>query len=248
MGIEVALEGHVAVVRLAWPERRNALGITEATALAEALSNVAEQDTRVLILTGTGAFCAGGNLKELLELVRVSTREQLEQTVYETYQRLARALLAYPIPTIAAVDGPAIGLGMDLALACDMRFVGPDAWMAQGWANVGLLPGLGGLRLLGRGDLSVTWRLIADQPRLGPQELVDLGLAELADGMTAIDAAQRRANALAKLPSETLTAYARLTRPSQEALESTWRMTAALQAGLLSSPAFAQRAERTLRG
>ena len=62
---------------------------------------------------------------------------------------MIRTLMAVPVPTIAAVDGAAVGMGMDLALACDSRFIGTTGWMRQGWARYGAIPATGGLVFLG---------------------------------------------------------------------------------------------------
>jgi len=99
------------------------------------------------VLTGNGAFCAGGNLRGAVERSDLDTSER-RQMVYAAYQGVVRALVDCPVPTVAAVDGPAVGMGFDLALACDSRFVGPDGWCQQGWGRVGLVPGTGGELLL----------------------------------------------------------------------------------------------------
>jgi hypothetical protein len=71
-------------------------------------------------------------------------------TIYDLPQSMVRALVSVSVPIIAALDGPAVGLGMDLALACDMRLVGAGGWMMQGWARAGLVPATGGVLLMER--------------------------------------------------------------------------------------------------
>src|SRR6202034_3400036 len=111
----------------------------------------------------------GGDLESFAELSAQTTVRELRSRIYGDVQALVRSLWSCPVPTFAAVDGPAIGLGFDLALACDGRFFGPAGYVQQGWARAGLIPGIGGIALLSRCGSDLLWRLVADQPRLnGP--------------------------------------------------------------------------------
>ena len=86
------------------------------------------------MLTGNGALCAGGNLRGAVERAGMPEDER-RRLVYGAFQGLVRAIIDVPVATIAAIDGPAVGMGFDLALACDSRFVGPDGWCQQGWGR-----------------------------------------------------------------------------------------------------------------
>jgi enoyl-CoA hydratase/carnithine racemase len=197
-----------------------------------------------LVLTGRGAFCAGGDLREFAASARELTEAGVYEIVYSAVQRAIRALRDCPVPTIAAVDGPAIGLGMDLALACDMRFVGPAGWMRQGWATAGLIPGGGGMALLQRLNPSVSWKLIAEQPKLDLAACAELGLAEPAPG-GAVVAATERAARLAAMPAEVLRAYVDLSRadwPQEQRFEAAARY----QAHFIHSAEFRARADAIL--
>jgi enoyl-CoA hydratase/carnithine racemase len=207
--LNVDRDGGVVTIELDFVDRRNALGPEDARALGDALSEA--RPGVALILTGRGAFCAGGDLRAFADASRELTEEGVHDIVYSAVQRMIRLLRECPVPTIAALDGAAVGLGMDLALACDMRFVGPSGWMRQGWASAGLIAGAGGIALLERLNPTVLWKLIAQQPKLDGASCERLGLAEDAPG-GALAAAKERARAFESLPSDVLHAYVNLSR------------------------------------
>ena len=212
MGVDVDLTDEAAVVTLRWPERRNSLGPDDVLPVADAIQHASQAGRPVVILTGQGAFCAGGDLRGFAELSRTSSVSEIREVVYVRVQQMISALRDCRVPTIAAIDGPAVGLGMDLALACDMRFVGATGWMQQGWARVGLIPGAGGGALAWRLNPTIGWRLLVDQQRLHGPDCEGLGLAEAAEG-TALAAACQRAHAIAQLDLEVIQAYVELLRP-----------------------------------
>jgi 2-(1,2-epoxy-1,2-dihydrophenyl)acetyl-CoA isomerase len=144
-------EGAVAVLVLNRPERLNALNVELAAALLEALRRAAADDAvRCVVLTGAGrAFCSGGDL--------VLLREGRTGKSPEVLERLLRAGAEIPLaicgmekPVIAAVNGPAAGAGMNLALACDIRIASEAAAFGQNFARVGLYPDFGGTYFLPR--------------------------------------------------------------------------------------------------
>lgn len=147
------------------PDRRNCLDEVMIRELGEAVSTVAaDADARTLVVTGEGtAFCAGADLPALFgeagERSVADLRRHLH-TVYDSFLRL-RAL---EIPTVAAVQGAAVGAGLNLAMACDVRIAGPRASFAATFSKIGLHPGGG-----------CTWFLV---DALGPQK----ALALLLDG------------------------------------------------------------------
>jgi enoyl-CoA hydratase/carnithine racemase len=245
MSVSVEDVGNAAVVTLGWVDRRNALGPAEARMVAEAIDQAGASDASTVILTGTGAFCAGGDLRRFAELSAALDVSEIRAHVYGHVQAMVRALRRAPVPTIAAVDGPAVGLGMDLALACDMRFVGPDGWLQQGWGRAGLISATGGTAFLERTARGSVWALLADQPRLDQARCRELGLGEL--GLpTAREAALARTESLASVPRDVLSAYAEIARdgvwPDDEYLE----RCADLQARLIGSQRFRDLATRLL--
>jgi enoyl-CoA hydratase/carnithine racemase len=211
MGVSIETVGEAAVVTLRWPEQRNALGPAEAREVAEAIAEAGSARPGAVVLTGEGAFCAGGDLRTFAELSARYEPAQIRERVYGNVQAMIRNLRDAPAPTIAAVDGPAVGLGMDLALACDVCFVGPQGWMRQGWGRAGLISATAGTWFLERNRRGSIWPLLAEQPRIGQAEAVATGLAEAGEP-SAREAAVARAEMLAAQAPGTLAAYADLAR------------------------------------
>jgi enoyl-CoA hydratase/carnithine racemase len=241
--------GPAAVVVLDWPDKRNALGPDEANQAAAALRDAAARPgIRGVVLTGNGAFCAGGDLAGMVARAGMPP-EQLRALVYGAYQGLIRTVIDLPVPTVAAVDGAAVGMGFDLALACDSRFIGPDGWCRQGWARIGLIPGTGGELLLRTRAPGALWRLLDGQPKVGAALAERLGIGEAADGVTARAAAVRRVESYASYPQATVAGYIRLNRSELRArLADHQAECLEVQLGLLGDPAFAGRARGALTG
>jgi 2-(1,2-epoxy-1,2-dihydrophenyl)acetyl-CoA isomerase len=136
-------DGDVLTVTITRPERRNALDAPTATALAEALRDAGER-ARVVVVTGAGAaFCAGGDLDEL-ERWSETSPEEISRSLYGSFQQMIRSMRASDAVFIAAINGAAVGAGMDLALACDLRVASNDARLGQVWVRLGVIPGTGG--------------------------------------------------------------------------------------------------------
>ena len=246
MGVVVEHSGAAAVVTLDWPDRRNALGPDESRELSDAVRAAVTAEVCGLVLTGNGAFCAGGNLRGAVERSDLDPSER-RQVVYAAYQGVVRALIDCPVPTIAAVDGPAVGMGFDLALACDSRFVGPDGWCQQGWGRVGLVPGTGGELLLRLRAPNALWSMLEEQPRLDAASLATLNLAEQVTEGTARERAIARVKRLSVMSREALEAYVALHRAELRALlPAHLEHAVERQLSLLASPEFAERVQRVL--
>lgn len=148
--VDVEKTGRVAVLRLNRPEALNAIGTHEdCEDLVSALNAVdQDRDVSAAVLTGRGrAFCAGGNLKAIKDRVGIGPRDGPDDTrinYRRGVQRVTRAFLDIEIPTIAAVNGHAIGLGCDLACLCDLRLAGQSARFSASFVKVGIVPGDGG--------------------------------------------------------------------------------------------------------
>jgi enoyl-CoA hydratase/carnithine racemase len=246
VAVTTELDGSVAVVTMRWPEKRNSLSAPDGAELGEAITAAgARDDVTGIVLTGEGAFCSGGDLRYFSQVSRELSVEEIRSTVYGTMQGVVRALAGVPVPTAAAVDGPAIGLGLDLALACDMRFVGPEGYLRQGWARAGLVPGVGGVALLHRVAPGLLWQLVATQERLGPERAAELGLAELG-APDAVSAATERLTTLSALGRDLLGYHVALARLASWPAQENFDRAADIQAGLIGSQRFRDLVDRAL--
>ncbi|HWL42329.1 MAG TPA: enoyl-CoA hydratase [Ilumatobacter sp.] len=126
----------VATLTLNNPDSRNTMTAPMVTAIIEAMDAIeADESAGAVVVTGAGsAFCAGADLGNLKE----ATRESLAH-IYEGFLRIARS----PLPTVAAVNGAAVGAGMNLALGCDVRLAARRAKFDTRFLQIGLHPGGG---------------------------------------------------------------------------------------------------------
>ena len=149
--LAIEQRGPVRWLRLDRPERRNALTVELVRRLADAVLEAgADPAVRAIAVTGAPpAFCAGGDLADL-GAVADQGALAVSEVVYGQFHRLVHALADVPVPVIAAVNGAALGAGLDLALACDLRIASEEAIFASSWITVGLVPGMGGAHLLTR--------------------------------------------------------------------------------------------------
>jgi 2-(1,2-epoxy-1,2-dihydrophenyl)acetyl-CoA isomerase len=170
-------EAGVATLTLNRPGRLNALNLELGAALLGALQRVGgEEETRCVVLTGAGrAFCSGGDLGLLRDARARNAGHELESLV-RAGKEIVLAICTMPKPVVAAVNGPAAGAGMNLALACDIRMASEQATFGENFVRVGLFPDFGGTwslpRLAGLGvaaELLYTGEMIsaADAARLG---------------------------------------------------------------------------------
>jgi enoyl-CoA hydratase len=141
-------DGPLGVLTLNRPERLNALSrglIADLTHLVGELE--VNPHVRVIIVTGEGrAFCAGADIKERAESPDDFALQRTSAQLSPTFRRLEKL----PQVTIAAINGPAAGGGLELAMACDLRIAASSATMALPEINLGILPGAGGTQRLPR--------------------------------------------------------------------------------------------------
>jgi enoyl-CoA hydratase/carnithine racemase len=143
--VETAETG-AAVIWLNRPEKMNALGTEMVAALTDAVGAAVSGGASAVLLCGKGrAFCAGADLKE-----RRGMDEEGRYRHNRAINAAVNALAAVPVPTIAAINGPALGGGLELALACDIRIAAESASLGLTETRLGGIPGAGGTQRLPR--------------------------------------------------------------------------------------------------
>lgn len=148
-------ERAILTVRMDSPETRNAL--TDPSQMQEFVDLCAlvraDRSIKVVILTGNGtAFCAGGNVKDMRDRggIFAGSPYDVRDSYRNGIQRIPLSLYELDVPVIAAINGPAIGAGLDLACMCDVRIAADSAKLAESFVKLGIVPGDGGAWLLPR--------------------------------------------------------------------------------------------------
>jgi enoyl-CoA hydratase/carnithine racemase len=212
----------IATVTINAPESRNTM--TDAAmieALLAALADVdADRGISVMILTGAGtAFSAGGDVKAMANRTGMFAGTPLD--IAEGYrtgvQRIPKALYGLDIPTIAAVNGPAVGAGCDLAFMCDMRVASATAQFGEVFVNLGIIPGDAGSWFLPRrigyqiaAEMTFTGRLV------GAEEALAKGLVlKVAPPEKLMDEAKALAAVIASKPPRAVRQAKRLLRAGE---------------------------------
>lgn len=236
-------QGRVVTLTLDRPAVRNAIGSHDDCAqLVDAIERAAaDPAVAVLVLTGAGsAFCAGGDLEAMRARdpgrgaigpldSPLATRNNYRAGI----QRIPEALWNCELPTIAAINGHAIGAGLDLACMCDMRIAASGAKLASSFVKIGIVPGDGGAYFLPR---AVGWAKAAEMMFTGEAISADEALAcGLVSRVVAPEQVLAQALALAERiaanPPQTLRLAKRLLREAQHArLSEVLQLSAAFQA------------------
>src|SRR3982075_3588854 len=192
----------VGLIQLNRPEKMNAIGALTRRQLGDAIKQ-AERDeaVRVVVLPGAGrASCSGADVTEMVGDGQMRTPEDVGNVLRNEYMPMLTRLRTMPKPVIAAMNGPAVGIGASYALACDIRVAVPEAYLLEAFINIGLAPD-GGVswllpRLAGTGvayEMFFTGKPLsaADAHRLGiinrvvPPERFEEEVRELATQLAA---------------------------------------------------------------
>lgn len=197
------VDGGVATITLHRPEKLNAYTTEMGDEVVEAFAAAhADAAVRAVILTGAGrAFCAGVDLEHLkahLAGANASSRAKLGEEDF--LRKLPLDLIAYPKPVIAAINGPAIGVGVTMILPCDVRIAAENAKLGVTFAKLGLLPGLGSTHLLPRlVGLAKALELVLTARVVTAFEAAEIGLV---NKVVAPDALLAEARAMAAMMAE----------------------------------------------
>ena len=187
--VKVSTAGAVATLTIDRPEKRNALSGSVRADVQAALADIAAGgDARVVIITGAGekAFVAGADIGEFAD------RTPLEQRAAMAPPGMFEAVAGCPLPTIAMINGFALGGGCELALACDIRVAARSARLGQPEVRLGIIPGGGGTqrlpRLVGAGT---AMRLILSGALVDADEALRIGLVDVVVDDIELEAATR---------------------------------------------------------
>lgn len=189
--------GGITILRLQRPERRNALNLRVKQSLLDALAAIKDDsETRCVIITGGDKFFVGGSdISEMRDMTAQTHRKLESGKVFEQ-------LRAFDKPTIAAVEGYALGGGCELALACDLIVASRSAQFGQPEIRVGIMPGAGGIQRLVRaaGRHRAARLLLTGEP-FPAAEAFAMGLvSELVDPGETLLAATRLAQSINAMP------------------------------------------------
>src|SRR3989440_1508935 len=200
--VNVRVHDGVGLIQLNRPEKMNAIGALTRQQLGDAIKQAERDDAiRVVVLTGSGrAFCSGADVTEMVGDGGMRTPEDVGNVLRNEYMPMLTRLRTMPKPVIAAMNGPAVGIGASYALACDIRIATPEAYLLEAFINIGLAPD-GGVswllpRLAGTGvayEMFFTGKPLpaADAHRLGvinrlvPGERLEEEVRQLADQLAA---------------------------------------------------------------
>jgi enoyl-CoA hydratase/carnithine racemase len=238
---DLTLQTDPDVAGLTWitldrPDARNAYSDAMVDSLVRALDACEEDDdVRVVAITGAGrTFSAGGDLKRMLAHDGMFEGDaiRLRDRYMRGIQRIPRRFARFDKPVIAAMNGAAIGAGLDLACMCDVRVASDRAKMGSTFVAVGLVPGDGGAYFLARTiGYPNALELILSARVIDAEEARQLGLVHevvAPDGL--VDAVRRRASRMASLPPIALRYAKRATQRSWELpLEAALELAATLQ-------------------
>lgn len=237
---KIEMDGHIAIMTFDRDDVRNAL---TGTSLVDDIVNVVTwinscNSVNCLILTGNGkAFSSGGNIKEMRDKSGTFSGNPAE--ILDKYRRgihrMSLAMHSLEVPVIAAVNGPAIGAGLDLACMCDVRLGCENTLLGETFINLGLIPGDGGAwflqRLIGyqrAAELTFSGRLVK------PEEALKLGLLlEIVAADQLLARARNLAETFAEKPPHALRMTKRLMKSAQRMeLDDFLDLCAGYQAGL----------------
>jgi enoyl-CoA hydratase/carnithine racemase len=214
--VQYEVDDGIATITLNRPDVYNAFTREMILEINENLRRARDDETAyVVVLTGAGdGFCSGADVTTMPDW------DEMPKEEYGAYlwgvQNVVRQLRTMRKPTVAAVNGPAIGAGCDFALACDVRFMSESAVLREGFVRIGLIPGDGGGWLLPRliGESKAREYLLTGKD-ITPEDAADLGLV-VDVAPDALAAAKEFAATVRDLPAEAVRYSKQLIDPQQD--------------------------------
>ena len=235
--LQTTRDGAILTVTMNQPETRNALTGNTAVEEFEKLCDDVRRDpsVKVIILTGAGPiFSSGGNVKDMKRFFDDAlTPDMIREEYRQGIQRIPNAMYQLDVPVICAVNGPAIGAGLDLTCMCDIRIAADNATFAESFVRVGIVPGDGGAWLLPRAvGLAKASEMAFTGEAINAQEALACGLvSRVVPGDQLLAEANKLAAKIAANPGAVMRMTKRLLREGQLAsLASLLEMSAGFQA------------------
>src|SRR5712692_5546050 len=233
--VNVHVHDGVGLIQLNRPEKMNAIGVLTRKQLGEAIKQVERDDAvRVVVLTGTGrAFCSGADVTEL----------PTTDGGMRTPEDVGNGLRTMPKPVIAAMNGPAAGIGASYALACDIRIATPEAYLLEAFINIGLAPDGGVSWLLPRlAGTGVAYEMFFTGKPLSATDAHRLGIINRLVPADRLEAEVRELAAqLVSQPRQALAAAKRaVTHALESGFEEALEFESYLQEAQTATPEFAE--------
>jgi 2-(1,2-epoxy-1,2-dihydrophenyl)acetyl-CoA isomerase len=243
--VMVRIQDGVGLIQLNRPEKMNAIGAVTRKQLGEAIKQVERDDAvRVVVLTGSGrAFCSGADVTEMAQEGGMRSPEDVGNVLRNEYMPMLTRLRTMLKPVIAAMNGPAVGIGASYALACDIRIAVPEAYLLEAFVNIGLAPDGGVSWLLPRmAGTGVAYEMFFTGKPLSATDAHRLGII---NRLVPADRLETEVRELAgHLASQPRQAMAAAKRAVNHALESSYEQAlefeSYLQEAQAASPEFAE--------
>jgi enoyl-CoA hydratase/carnithine racemase len=235
--LNIQRDGPILTLTMSQPETRNALtGNTAVEEFVQICDDIRKDPSvRVVILTAEGPiFSSGGNVKDMKRFFdEALTPGMISEEYRQGIQRLPKALYNLDVPIICAVNGPAIGAGLDLTCMCDIRIASEKATFAESFVRVGIVPGDGGAWLLPRAvGMSKASEMAFTGETLTAEQALNCGLvSRVVPHESLQDEARALASKIAANPGAVLRMTKRLLREGERSsLESLLEISASYQA------------------
>ena len=235
--LNIQRDGPILTLTMSQPETRNALtGNTAVEEFVQICDDIRKDPSvRVVILTAEGPiFSSGGNVKDMKRFFdEALTPDMISEEYRQGIQRLPKALYNLDVPIICAVNGPAIGAGLDLTCMCDIRIASEKATFAESFVRVGIVPGDGGAWLLPRAvGMSKASEMAFTGETLTAEQALICGLvSRVVPHESLQDEARALASKIAANPGAVLRMTKRLLREGERSsLESLLEISASYQA------------------